>query len=140
MKRNTGSSFFAKTDKQISEIGQTHRALATKKSMYCKEDRKIEDCKHFVDLTLRDRISFTVRNRLCDNCFKRGHIAGFCRVNNSKSWLVVQHLRIALSKVFISFEAFHLILIKKDRQNGEHRKSRVFIQGAELRLADNQWA
>ena len=25
-----------------------------------------------------------------------------------------------------------LTLIKKDRQNGEHRKSRVFIEGAEL--------
>ena len=30
--------------------------------------------------------------------------------------------------------------IKKDRQNGEHTKSRVSIEGAELWLADNQWA
>ena len=37
------------------------------------------------------------------------------------SWLMVQNLRIALSRVFISFEAFRLTLIKKDRQNGEHR-------------------
>ena len=36
--------------------------------------------------------------------------------------------------------AFHLTLIKKDRQNGEHRKGRLFIEGGELRLADNQWA
>ena len=35
-----------------------------------------------------------------------------------KSWLVVQNLRIALSRVFISFEAFRPALIKKDRQNG----------------------
>ena len=69
MKRKTGSSFFAKTDKQISEIGQTQRALATKKCMYCKEDHKIEDCKKIVDLTLPYRISFTRRNRLCGNCF-----------------------------------------------------------------------
>ena len=48
-----------------------------------------------------------------------------------KSWLVVQNLRIALSRTFISFEAFRLTLIKKDRQNGEHRKGRVFIKGAE---------
>ena len=60
---------------------------------------------------------------------------------SSKVWyqnwmrgLVVQNLRIALSRVFISFEAFRLTLIKKDRQNGEHRKGGVFIEGAELRL------
>ena len=47
-------------------------------------------------------------------------------------FLVVQNLRIALSRVFISFEAFRLTLIKKDRQNGEHRKGRVFIEAAEL--------
>ena len=29
-------------------------------------------------------------------------------------------------------EAFRLTLIKKDRHNGEHRKGRVFIKGAEL--------
>ena len=40
--------------------------------------------------------------------------------------------RFALSKVFISLEAFRLTLIKKDRQNGELRKGRVFIEGAEL--------
>ena len=45
---------------------------------------------------------------------------------------------IALSRVFISFEAFCLTLIKKDRQNGEHRKGRVFLEGA--KLAENQWA
>ena len=104
-----------------------------------------------------------------------------------KNWLVVQNLRIALSRVFISFDgfqfffiielyascfsflfifffyyrsiciiddgasrrrtrisrfrarradhshhAFRLTLIKKDRQNGELRKGRVFIDGAEL--------
>ena len=38
--------------------------------------------------------------------------------------------KIALSRVFISFEAFRLTLIKKDRHNGEHRKCRVFIKGA----------
>ena len=27
-----------------------------------------------------------------------------------------------------TFEAFRLTLIKKDRQNGEHRKGRVFIE------------
>ena len=27
---------------------------------------------------------------------------------------------------------FRLILIKKDRQNGEHKKGQVFIEGAEL--------
>ena len=47
---------------------------------------------------------------------------------------------LSLSRVFISFEAFRLTLIKKDRQNEEHRKGRVFIKGAKLRLADNQWA
>ena len=51
---------------------------------------------------------------------------------SQKSWLVVQNLKIALSRVFISFKAFRLSLIKKDRQNGEHRKGRVFIEGAEL--------
>ena len=45
---------------------------------------------------------------------------------------MVQNLRIALSRVFISFEAFRLTLIRKDRQNGEHRKGRVFIEGAVL--------
>ena len=44
---------------------------------------------------------------------------------NFRSWLVVQNLRIALSRVLISFEAFRVTLIKKDRQNGEHRKGRV---------------
>ena len=39
---------------------------------------------------------------------------------------------IALSRGFISFEAFRLTLIKKDRQNGEHRKGRVIIERAEL--------
>ena len=29
-------------------------------------------------------------------------------------------------------KAFRLTLIKKDRKNGEHRKGRVFIEGAEL--------
>ena len=42
-------------------------------------------------------------------------------------FFVKQNLRIVLSRVFISFEAFRLILIKKDRQNGEHRKGRVFV-------------
>ena len=51
---------------------------------------------------------------------------------NKKSWLVVQNLIIALSRVFISFEAFRLTLIKKDRQSGGHKKGRVFIEGAEL--------
>ena len=41
---------------------------------------------------------------------------------------MVQNLRITLSRVFISFEAFRLTLIKKDCQNGEHRKGRVFIE------------
>ena len=45
---------------------------------------------------------------------------------------VTKLLLIALSKVLISFEAFRLTLIKKDRQNGEHRKGRVFIKGDEL--------
>ena len=39
---------------------------------------------------------------------------------------------VALSRVFISFEAFRLTLIKKDRQNGEHRNGQVFIEGAKL--------
>ena len=34
--------------------------------------------------------------------------------------------------IIISFKAFHLTLIKKDRQNGEHKKRQVFIEGAEL--------
>ena len=51
---------------------------------------------------------------------------------DEKIWLVVQNLRIALSRVFIFFEAFRLTHIKKDRQNGEHKKGRVFIEGAEL--------
>ena len=46
----------------------------------------------------------------------------------------------AVSRVFISFEAFCLRLSKKDRQNGENRKGQVFIEGAELCLIDNQWA
>ena len=52
-------------------------------------------------------------------------------VKKNKSQSSVHHF-IALSRVFISFEAFRLTLIKKDRQNGEHRKGRVFIAGAEL--------
>ena len=40
--------------------------------------------------------------------------------------------QIALSRVFISFEAFHLTPVKKDRQNGKHRKGRLFIEGVEL--------
>ena len=47
---------------------------------------------------------------------------------------MVQNLRIALSKVFISFEAFRLTLIKEDRQNGEHRKGRVLIQIINLQI------
>ena len=39
---------------------------------------------------------------------------------------------ITLSRVFISFKAFRLTLIKKDCQNGEYRKDEVFIEGAEL--------
>ena len=46
----------------------------------------------------------------------------------SKSWLAVQNLRIALSRVFVFFEAFRLTLIKKDRQHDDHRKDRVFIE------------
>ena len=45
---------------------------------------------------------------------------------------IKDYLTTDLSRVFISFEAFRLTLIKKDRQNGEHRKGRVFIKGAEL--------
>ena len=41
-----------------------------------------------------------------------------------KSWLVVQNLRIALSRVFISLETFRLTLIKKDCQNGKQSKGR----------------
>ena len=94
----------------------------------------------------------------------------FIKNSDLKSWLVIEKLRIALSRVFISFErlltpssmmhvlygveletlvsepdalttrpppcasfeAIRLKVIKKDRQNGEHRKGREFIKGAEL--------
>ena len=49
------------------------------------------------------------------------------QMNYLKSWLVVQNLRIAFSRVFISFEAFRLKFIKKDRQNGEYRSDVLFI-------------
>ena len=45
---------------------------------------------------------------------------------------MILYSRIALSRMFISFEAVCLILIKKDRQNGEHRKGQVFMEEAEL--------
>lgn len=31
---------------------------------------------------MSERLSFTRKNRLCDNCFKEGHIAVFCKSNN----------------------------------------------------------
>ena len=50
-----------------------------KMCIYCKIDHKIEDCLKFANLPISDRVTFNRRNRLCDNCFKGGHISSFCR-------------------------------------------------------------
>ena len=46
---------------------------------YCKNDHKIEDCLKSANLPISDRVTFNRQNRLCDNCFKGGHISSFCR-------------------------------------------------------------
>ena len=46
--------------------------------------------------------------------------------------IVCSKTKIAWSRMFIFFEAFRLRFIKKDCQNEEHSKGRVFIKGAEL--------
>ena len=46
--------------------------------------------------------------------------------------LVGVKLKTLVSEPDALTEAFRLTLIKKDRQNGEHRKGRVFIKGAKL--------
>ena len=57
-----------------------NRNLAdSKKCIYCKDNHIVKDCLKFANLWLSDRISFTRRNRICDNCFKVGHIASFRR-------------------------------------------------------------
>ena len=76
-------------------------------------------CEHF--LTLEFLIGVDWRKFLFET-----------NISNSSDNLILQNLYIALSRVFISFEAFRLTLIKKDRQNGEHRKGRVFVEGASV--------
>ena len=77
-KRKGGSTFFANSTKPKVTPLNRNRA-DTKKCIYCKDDHKVEDCLKFANLSLSDRISFTRQNRMCDNCFKVGHISSFCR-------------------------------------------------------------
>ena len=75
-KRKGGSTFFANSDKPKVTPLNRNRA-DQKKCVYCKDDHKVEDCLKIANLSLSDRISFTRHNRMCDNCFKVGHISSF---------------------------------------------------------------
>jgi len=81
-KKKGGVTFFTKSEK--TKFSSTKLVAKNfRKCAYCKDDHKIEDCSKFVDLTISDRVSFTRRNRLCDNCFKGGHISRFCKFNSA---------------------------------------------------------
>ena len=81
-KRKSATSFYAKSE-QTKSFTPNIVANNSSKCAFCKEGHKIEKCSKFADLTITDRVSFTRRNGLCDNCFKRGHISSFCRLNSS---------------------------------------------------------
>ena len=73
--------------KKVSKF-QTHStsissAVATttnKPNCYlCFGAHKLWDCCKFREKNVNEKISFMRQNRLCDNCFKKGHIARYCR-------------------------------------------------------------
>ena len=45
----------------------------------CFENRKLSNCTRFRSKSHADKIAFLRQNRLCDNCFSKGHVARFCR-------------------------------------------------------------
>ena len=47
----------------------------------CSQKHNLWDCVLFKNKILSDRVAYMQSNRLCDNCFKHGHIARFCRSN-----------------------------------------------------------
>ncbi|KAI9554965.1 hypothetical protein GHT06_020249 [Daphnia sinensis] len=51
----------------------------------CEGSHKLEDCQLFKDLTIKERLSFCIRRRLCFNCFKSRHSAMECRVKKTCS-------------------------------------------------------
>ena len=81
-KKKGGSTFFTNSGKPKVTTSNQNREKA-KMCIYCKNDHKIEDCLKFANLSISDRVTFNRRNRLCDNCFKGGHISSFCRSKSS---------------------------------------------------------
>ena len=81
-KKKGGSTFFTNSGKPKVTTSNQNRENA-KMCIYCKNDHKIEDCLKFANLPISDRVTFNRRNRLCDNCFKGGHISSFCRSKSS---------------------------------------------------------
>ena len=45
----------------------------------CYRNHYLRDCFEFRRKPLDEKIAFMRRNRLCDFCFKQGHVARFCR-------------------------------------------------------------
>ena len=78
-----GSSFFTKSAIDKNEAGDSKSNRSYIKCVLCDQNHLLHNCKKFADLSMDDRIAFTRKNRLCDNCFKRGHIASFCRLDSA---------------------------------------------------------
>ncbi|XP_057377375.1 uncharacterized protein LOC130698707 [Daphnia carinata] len=45
----------------------------------CEGSHKLDDCHSFKDLTIKDKLSFCIRHRLCFNCLRSRHSARECR-------------------------------------------------------------
>ena len=82
-KKKSGYSFFAKSSKPKGTTMNERDRNKTKHCVFCEDDHKIDDCTKFAELAMHDRISFNRKNRLCDNCFRGGHISSYCKSNSS---------------------------------------------------------
>ena len=49
------------------------------KCYLCFGNHKLSNCTRFRSKSHADKIAFLRQNRLCDNCFSKGHVARFCR-------------------------------------------------------------
>ena len=59
--------------------GVEEKLIKTKRCYLCFRNHYLRDCFEFRRKPLNQRIAFMRQNKLCDYCFKQGHIARFCR-------------------------------------------------------------
>ena len=57
----------------------TEHSTTRIKCHICSENHMLEACSKLAMKNYTDKIAFLRQNRLCDNCFKEGHVARFCR-------------------------------------------------------------